>query len=63
MTANVLVTEGGIKALESENIGNAKDSWRNSTNTDCFNSETRRKNVTCTDSFASGENLEKCDSS
>lgn len=58
MTANVLVTEGGIKALESENIGNAKDSWSNSTNTDCFNSETRGKNVTSTDSFASGENLE-----
>ena len=62
MTANVLVTEGGIKALESENIGNTKDSRRNSTNTDCFNSETRGKNVTSTDSFASDENLEKCDS-
>ena len=40
-----------------------RDSWRNSTITDCFNSETRGKNVTCTDSYASGENLEKCDSS
>lgn len=55
MTANVLVTEGGIKVLESENIGNAKDSWSNSTNTD---SETRGKNVTSTGSFASGENLQ-----
>ena len=52
------MTEGGIKALESENIGNAKDSRRNSTNTDCFNSETHGKNVTSTDSFASGENLD-----
>ena len=49
--------------LEHQNISNTKDSRGNSTNTDCFNSETRRKNVTCTDSFASGETLEKCDSS
>lgn len=59
----VAVTDGSIKALESENISNTKDSQRNSTNTDCFNSETRGKNVTSTDSFASGENVEKCDSS
>lgn len=63
MTENVVVTDGSIKAQESEKIGNTKDSRRNSTNTDCFNSETHGKNVTSTDSFASGENLEKCDSS
>ena len=63
MTADVVVTDGSIKALERQNISNTKDSQRNSTNTDCFNSETRGKNVASTDSFASGENLEKCDSS
>ena len=46
MTANVVVTDGSIKALESENISNTKDSRRKSANTDCFNSETREKNVT-----------------
>lgn len=63
MTANVLVTKEGIKALESENIGQRIVGGTVLTLIVLIQRLVERNYVTSTDSFASGENLEKCDSS